>query len=222
MKNFTVVPLIAAVFMLFAGMPASAGNNDAYKVVLNLKDGRVIEGYIRTSLMDGKDRVGISAIPNGSYDTWTTSEIISLVYPPTETDTTTVIYVPSRATKRAPTVFGTGPEYRNPVLMRLIYEGKNVDGYVIPCLEQNITPSVNYISNTYRYYYKVKGEDVAKAYWFDASGVTTGVKAALKLCFKEFPGMVELIEDNQIPRDEFLKNPEIMVFILDDVLETEK
>lgn len=216
--------LLAAIFALMWGaqLPANANGDDDFKVILTLKDGKVINGYIRTSLMGGAMKVGVSETPKGSYYEYETKDIASLVYPALKEDQEEIRYVPCRAIKKVPNLISKRKEYKAPVLLRQIYEGEKIIGYVLPCVDATTNATTTYYTNTYQYLYRVKGEEVAEPYWFASNGTVVGLKAAMKLVFKDYPEIIELFDNGQIDRKEFIEHPEIMMPILNDVLVNRK
>lgn len=216
--------LIAAAFTLFCSVQFSvnAKGDDDYKVILTLKDGKVINGYIRTSLMDGAMKVGVSETPKGAYCEYETKDIISLVYPALTEDQEEILYVPCRAIKKVPNLISRRKEYKAPVLLRKIYEGEKLIGYVMPCVDATTNATTTYYRNTYKYLYRVKGEEVAQPYWFASDGIVVGLKSAMKFIFKDYPEIIEMFENGKIGRKEFLEHPEMIMPILNDVLVNRK
>lgn len=221
MKRFLTLLFTAIISII--GINCYAQGEDDFKVILSLKDGSVINGYIRTSLMGGAMKVGISETPKGSYYLYETKDIESLVYPALKEGQKEVRYVPSRALKKVATLISKSKEYKAEVLLRPVYKGEKVTGYVLPCVASTtISATMTYYTNTYQYLYKIEGEEVAVPYWFADTGIVAGLKAALKLLFKDFPEIIEMVDNGQIDRKEFIEHPEMMMPILNDVLVNRK
>lgn len=193
-----------------------AGKKDeSYKVIVTLKNGTVINGYIRSSLMDGAMKVSVSETPNGKSTTYPSADIKTLVYPPNDQDQSTITYVPSRAKKSVASLWGKGKEFKAPVMLRIIYEGKNITGYTLTCIDATATRNRVVYRNAYKYYFKKKGEEVAIPYYYDIGGITIGLKSSLKKVFADYPGVIKAIEQDDSAVKDVKSDPATMLPFID-------
>lgn len=209
---------IAIPFTLHAKKSESTPENTF--AVITLADGRQIEGYVVTPLQDHLrsfiSKVGISQEFGGEAYEYTSDEIVSIVFPPSETDTTTVVYHSVWAQKGLRNVFDKSPApHKSPVFLRLFYDGPKVKGYIMPISSTTYTGIINTIEYTWRYYYKCFDNDTAKAYWDDISGIIPSMKKVMKFYFHEFPLLQNAVDSKTIKAKDFRDNPAIVLPIMD-------
>lgn len=221
--HFIAMTLVALILLpgtrSFAKNGRKKDRDEAYRIVLTLKDGSLVNGYIRTSLMDGKSSVGVSETPKGSFKEYQAADVQSLVYPATQEDPDEVVYVPEKALKNTPNLLNKkGKEFKKPVFLRLIFEGKTITGYILPVVLSTTNATTTTYYNSAQYYYKVKGEEIARPYWLDQKGITIGGKKALKFYFKGHPAVVDYFDSEEFDYKEFNQHPETLLPVLDERL----
>lgn len=171
-------------------LPTIARNNpDDYKVTYTLTDGTVIEGYCSIAstarLISPVHDLKISDTYKGKARKYTSEEVKRIVYTSTLNDSLPLIYESVKAQKNMPNQFNKNPKpFEKPVFLRLIYEGKNVNGYITPTTDYTVNKKETIINYVWRYYYLKKGDEIAKAYWLGIGGINVGMKAAMKLYFR--------------------------------------
>lgn len=143
-------------------LPTTARNNpDDYKVTCTLTDGTVIEGYISiplTKIITSQlYELDISDTYKGKARTYTSEEVKRIVYTSTLNDSLPLIYESVKAQKSVPNLFKKNPKpFKKPVFLRLIYEGKNVNGYITPTTDYTVNKKETIINYVWRYYYLKK------------------------------------------------------------------
>ena len=70
---------------------------------------------------------------------------------------------------------------------------------------------------TWRYFYLPKDSDVAVAYWDDVDDIIPGMKKTMKFYLREFPELVELVDNEEITPRMFRDNPTIVLPIIDRI-----
>lgn len=209
-------------------LPTIARNNpDDYKVTCTLTDGTVIEGYtsipltkIITSQLYELD---ISDTYKGKARTYTSEEVKRIVYTSTLNDSLPLIYESVKAQKNMPNQFNKDPKpFNKPVFLQLIYEGKNVKGYKTLTTDYTVNNNSTKVNYVFRYYYLKKGDEIAKAYWLGIKGIFLVMKKAMKLYFREFPKLVEMVDKKEIKGKQFRKNPEMVLPLMDKFYVPEK
>lgn len=220
--------LILILSLLFMALPTIARNNpDDYKVTCTLTDGTVIEGYtsipltkIITSQLYELD---ISDTYKGKARTYTSEEVKRIVYTSTLNDSLPLIYESVKAQKNMPNQFNKDPKpFNKPVFLQLIYEGKNVKGYKTLTTDYTVNNNSTKVNYVFRYYYLKKGDEIAKAYWLGIKGIFLVMKKAMKLYFREFPKLVEMVDKKEIKGKQFRKNPEMVLPLMDKFYVPEK
>ena len=217
--------LIVLVLTALCAMSAHAkGDPTDYHVRVTLKDGSVIDGYITTALKNylrpRVSEVGISSEYGGKAVKYTSDEVVSIVYPPSEKDTTTVVFHSVVAQSKMPNYLSKNPKaYKKPIFLRLVYDGDNVKGYAMPLLDRTFGQTMTILNYTWRYFYKTSDGDMAKAYWDDVDDIIPGMKKVMKFYFREFPELQQMVDDKQLTPSEFRENPTIVLPIMDKLCE---
>lgn len=192
--------LIFIFSLLFMALPTIADNNpDDYKITCTLTDGTVIEGYTSIPLTkvitSQLNEIDISDTYKGKARKYTSEEVKRIVYTSTLNDSLPLIYESVKAQNSIPNLFSKDPKpFKKPVFLQLIYEGKNVKGYKTLTTDYTVNNNSTKVNYVWRYYYLKKGDEIAKAYWLGIGGINVGMKAAMKLYFREFPKLVEMVE----------------------------
>lgn len=220
--------LILILSLLFMALPITARNNpDDYKVTCTLTDGTVIEGYCSIAstarLISPVYDLKISDTYKGKARTYTSEEVKRIVYTSTLNDSLPLIYESVKAQKNMPNQFNKDPKpFNKPVFLQLIYEGKNVKGYKTLTTDYTVNNNSTKVNYVWRYYYLKKGDEIAKAYWLGIGGINVGMKAAMKLYFREFPKLVEMVEKKEITGQQFCNDPTMVLPLMDAFYVPEK
>ncbi|MDE6418635.1 MAG: hypothetical protein K2K49_05440 [Duncaniella sp.] len=196
---------------------------DGEPVTVIMADGTRMEGFTKTNLINHmrgpKSEIGISEEFKGKEKKYTSTEISELIFPPNENASTPAIYRPVLAQKYMPNAFSKNPKtFKKPVFLKCVYDGENVKGYARACTDSSYTPSMTRVNYTWAYYYKVEGEDVAKYYWLDTKDLIFGMRKVLKFYFREFPELVQMIEDGTLDPNDFRDDPTIVLPMMDAIL----
>lgn len=189
-------------------------SNAQSKIEITLNDGNVIKGVAYEGfIMDNYHKIWMKDVPKGEKETYESSEVKSVrLY--NAKDNVWVVYVPMKAQRMLPSIWVKNPKpYKNPVFLHLLYEGKHVSAYEHCISTQNTTKNHQITSTNWVYYFKVHDEDVAKTYWM---GYSMGLKAELKLVFKKYPQMKDIIKD--LDSKEFYKDPIEIIRKFDETL----
>lgn len=220
--------LILILSLLFMALPTTARNNpDDYKVTCTLTDGTVIEGYtsipltkIITSQLYELD---ISDTYKGKARTYTSEEVKRIVYTSTLNDSLPLIYESVKAQRNMPNRLNKDPKpYKKPVFLQLIYEGKNIKGYKTLTTDYTVNMSGTNVNYIFQYYYLKKGDEIAKSYWLGRKGLVLIMKKDIKLYFREFPKLVEMVDKKEIKTKHLRKNPEMVLPLMDKFYVPEK
>ncbi len=184
-------------------------NPDNYRVILTLKSDEKVEGYIQSGLRDFVQEVQVSPTLDGKgKKTYSSEEVIRLVYPATPQDPTELIYITAKR-KEKPT--------EKPVFMKLVYDGKNAQALEVPINSFTRTPTTGMqgkFSTGTRFYYLIKKEGIANYYWYAEPGANSivGGKRGLKKLFKDYPSVLKGLDDKSI---NMKKDPAEVVRLLD-------
>lgn len=176
--------------MVGYGQTTSQGEGKTdFKARLTLVDGTVIDGYLRTSLWDRPSSVGISEEKKGKIKKYKPEEVKELVVNGDEGSWTGLM------AQRMPSLWNKNPgPYKKKVFLMQVYVGKNIKAYVMPITTYTPGRTMKVRGCAFKYYVIVNGEDVARYFWYDSGALTIGAKSALKLYFKDYPKMVEMID----------------------------
>jgi len=216
MKQVKLFLLVMVVAMLTCPPAAAKANPDDYKVILTLNDGTVIEGFLKGDIMG--DKIKVSEKFNGKSKKYSTTDIRSLVFPPTESDARELRFIPVMVHDNHE-LMGRNP--KNPRLLMKVYETERMIGYISPAEDYSFTPTVITSWNSLKYYYQVKGDKRAYTYWkVVVNAKVIGLKKMLKKCFKRFPYVKNYIDSKEFNSKEFFKNPEILMPVVDEALKS--
>ena len=209
--------LLVLMITLFTWQPAIAkANPDDYKVILTLNDGTVINGFLKGDIMS--DKIKVSEKFKGKGKRYATTDIKSLVFPPTESDQQELTFVPVMVYDFCEL---TGKKPKSPRLLMKVYETERMIGYISPAEDFSFTPTMMSYWNSTKYYYYVKGEKRAYAYWkIIVHAKVIGLKKMLKNRFKRFPFVQDYIDSKAFDSKEFFNHPEILMPVVDDALKS--
>lgn len=208
LRTLLVVVLSAS---CFTAMGAN-DNPEDYHVILTLKDGSKVDGYITTALRNyfrpRISEIEVSKEYGGQTQKYTSDDVVSIVFPPNDKDTTTVVYHSVNAQSKLPNLLSKNPKpYKKTIFLRQIYDGDNVKGYVMPLLDRTFAQTMTVLNYTWRYFYQTKDSDIVKAYWDDTDGIVPGMKNVMKFYLREFPELQQMVEDGKLTPDAFHENP---------------
>ncbi len=215
-------------FILFVfAFPSKSFSKDnpeeeSFIIEVYLKDGTTINGYNRTNFVDGTDELEISTVFNGNTQKYKSELIDSIVFPPTKSDSSRIVWIPLKAHK-APggmkSLFSREPFHKEPIFLKRVFVGKNIIGYTLPTTD--VTGN-GYSTQTYwlvnSYYITEPNLDYAYCYWKSIKGISLTFKAWIKKSFKQYPKMVQLFKDKTIKKQEFIENPSIGFLYLDAII----
>lgn len=220
--------LILILSLLFMALPTIARNNpDDYKVTCTLTDGTVIEGYCSIAstarLISPVYDLKISDTYKGKARKYTSEEVKRIVYTSTLNDSLPLIYESVKAQRNMPNRLNKDPKpYNKPVFLQLIYEGKNIKGYKTLTTDYTVNMSGTNVNYIFKYYYLKKGDEIAKSYWLGRKGLVLIMKKDIKLYFREFPKLVEMVDKKEIKTKHLRKNPEMVLPLMDKFYVPEK
>lgn len=220
--------LILILSLLFMALPTTARNNpDDYKVTCTLTDGTVIEGYCSIAstarLISPVYDLKISDTYKGKARKYTSEEVKRIVYTSTLNDSLPLIYESVKAQRNMPNRLNKDPKpYNKPVFLQLIYEGKNIKGYKTLTTDYTVNMSGTNVNYIFKYYYLKKGDEIAKSYWLGRKGLVLIMKKDIKLYFREFPKLVEMVDKKEIKTKHLRKNPEMVLPLMDKFYVPEK
>lgn len=217
MMKMTKHVLLVLTMALFIWQPAIAkANPDDYKVILTLNDGTVIEGFLKGDIMG--DKIKVSEKFKGNSKKYATTDIKSLVFPPTESDQSELTFVPVMVYDFCEL---TGKKPKSPRLLMKVYETERMIGYISPAEDFSFTPTMMSYWNSTKYYYYIKGEQRAYAYWkIIVKAKVIGLKKMLKGRFKRLPFVQDFIDSKSFYSKEFFKSPEILMPVVDEALKS--
>lgn len=195
--------------LLLCGMAQAQEN-----VEITLNDGKVVKGTTKTLFMlDDGDAVVVKTAGDGEKKEYKSTEIRRVKYYDTKSKEW-IDFVPMMAQKTLPTVWNKNPQpYKTPIFLSPVYEGENVSAYIHYISTVTNTKTLHLEGTNYVFYFKVKGEDVAKGYWM---GSSIGAKMLLKIVFKPYPVMKETVSN--LDTKEFGKDPVSLIRTFDGLL----
>lgn len=184
----------------------------AQEVKLTLNNGNVVEGTTNSQFMlDGNNEIRVSVTKTGEKQDYNSTDVKSVEYY-SKNDKEWLTFIPLAAQKSLPSIWNKNPKpYKNPVFMLPLYNGKRASAYKHIISTQTNTKALQINGSGCVYYFKVKGEDVARAFWMSSA---VGVKAMLKIVFKDFPEMKHVI--SELDTDQFYKDPAMLIKKFDE------
>lgn len=184
----------------------------AQEIKLTLNNGSVVNGTTKSLFMyDNSSAISIKDAKTGEKKDYNSSEIKNVSYYD-EKGKEWVTFVPLVAQKSMPSIWNKNPKpYKEPVFMLPLYEGKRVSAYKHIISTQTNTKKQQITGSGCIFYFKVKGEDVAKAFWMSSA---IGAKAMLKLVFKDYPEMKSII--SELDTDKFYEDPVMIIKKFDE------
>ena len=211
--------LLAVVLFLFSGTASAdkkkkKNSEESFRVQLFLRDGSMVDGFIRTSLNFEATQVGVGETPKGKFKMYNSEDIDRLVYPPSEDDPREIVWRPEFISRSDS---GAYKAYKDvPVMMREDFDGRRVKGYIGTYEYTVYTGRQAIVYNVFRYYYKLDGEEFVRIYFTDM--LTPKKKDFMRKPFLSFPAMQAYFDSKDFDRHEAADNPEMMLQVLDDLL----
>ena len=216
MKKITSLLLVLTIAMFTWQSASAKANPDDYKVILTLNDGTVINGFLKSDIMG--DKIKVSETFKGKGKKYATTDIKTLVFPPTESDERELTFVPVMVHDNHELV---NKNPKSPRLLMKVYETERMIGYISPAEDFTFTPTMMSYWNSMKYYYQVKGEKRAYTYWkVYVNAKVIGLKKMLKKCFKRFPAVKDYIDSKSFNSKEFFNSPEMLMPVVDDALKS--
>lgn len=205
-------------FLLFT-LPLTAKDNpNDNKVVLTLKDGTIVQGYLSGDLFS--DMVKISENFHGKSQKYSTNDILTLKLTPN--DTTSFTFIPMLVYDYWKL---SGKKSKNPLLLMPIYETERMIGFIAPDTDFSMAPNAlgmgfQFIFGTVKYFYYIKGEERAYSFWKVQTGKPIGLKKSLKKYpFKRLKYVCDYIDSKDFDSSAFQDNPMILLPIIDEALQ---
>lgn len=192
---------------------------EAQNIEVTLNDGSVVKGEIKENSfnVDNDHEFRIKNVGSGERTDYTTADVKALkVYDKKEN--IWIDWIPMTAQMGLSMSYKTTPKcYKNPVFLRPVYEGENISAYVHYITTNAHTKTTSISGFAVMFYYKAKNEDFARSYYLsDNSVVGIGQKTMLKMYFKGFPQMKEILKD--LSMKEIRNDPVLLVKRLDEIL----
>lgn len=221
--------LLLSIAIVLCAITASAKEEDPedFKVRVTKADGTVFEGYNETNFKNyfrpKVTTISVSDEYKGTPVKYKSSEIKRLEFVSLMNDSLPLIFDAVKASLAMPNQFNKNPKpNKEPVMLRLIYEGENVTGYAMPCKDITNVPSMTRVVYTWKYFYKTKDSDVAKAYWIDVDDIIPGMKKVMKFYFREFPELVKMVDEKKLTPKEFREHPAMVLPLMDRTYQSNK
>jgi len=197
------------------------------KAVLTLKDGTVLNGYLRTDIHFMQKYVLFSETEEGKDVKYKNETIKSLVVKNCFGDGKETTFIPVNLYWREAKKI-----LKTPVLAIQNYQGKHVKGYMYPTFFDDTRTSINagvmqntsMFSGEWWYLYNVDSDNARNiSYWdYSYSRKPKSLKSRLKEMkkdFKEYPQVCETVEKQGLTAEQISENPTILLEILDKSLQ---
>ena len=197
------------------------------KAVLTLKDGTVLNGYLRTDIHFMQKCVLFSETEEGKDVKYKNETIKSLVVKNCFGDDKETTFIPVKLYWREAKKI-----LKTPVLVIQNYKGKHVKGYMYPTFFDDTRTSINagvmqntsMYSGEWWYLYNVDSDNTKNiSYWdYSYSRKPKSLKNRLKSMskdFKEYPQVCEAVEKQGLTIEQISENPTILLEILDKSLQ---
>ena len=184
----------------------------AQEIKLTLNNGNVVSGTTKSLFMyDNSYEITVKDSKTEEKKDYSSADVKSVKYF-NEKEKKWITFVPLMAQKCMPSIWNKSPKpYKNPVFMSPLYEGKRVSAYMHMISTQTNTKKLQISGSGCIYYFLVKGENVAKAFWMSSA---IGVKAMLKIVFKDYPEMKPIIKE--LDTDKFYEDPLMIIREFDE------
>lgn len=221
MKKF-----IAILLSMMAGISvfAQKDNPEEYHVRVTRTDGTVFYGYNETRFssyfVPYRAKVQISPEFKGEPVSYTGYEVKRVEFTAAMDSDEPVIFEAVIPQTTMPYINRKPEPYKEPVFLRLVYEGENIKGYAMPYTDNTMTAYHDITTYTWRYFYLPKDSDMAKTYYTDIRGVILGIKGNMKFYFREFPELVKMVESGELTPKMFRENPAMVLPIMDKTYDT--
>lgn len=209
------------IFLFICGISVFAQDKpEDFHVRVIKNDGTVFEGYNETRftnyLRPYITAVSISNEFAGKPIKYNGNEVKRVEFTGETQDSLPMIFEAVIPQTKLPNLFNKNPKpYKEPVFLRLIYEGENVKGYAMPYTDHTMVPGRRTILYTWRYFYLTKDSDIAVAYWDDTDGTIPKMEKVMKFYFREFPELQKLVDRKELTPEMFRENPAIVLPIMD-------
>ena len=209
------------IFLFICGISVFAQDKpEDFHVRVIKNDGTVFEGYNETRftnyLRPYITAVSISNEFAGKPIKYNGNEVKRVEFTGETQDSLPMIFEAVIPQTKLPNLFNKNPKpYKEPVFLRLIYEGENVKGYAMPYTDHTMVPGRRTILYTWRYFYLTKDSDIAVAYWDDTDGTIPKMEKVMKFYFREFPELQKLVDRKELTSEMFRENPAIVLPIMD-------
>lgn len=219
---------VLCIFLFICGISVFAQDKpEDFHVRVIKNDGTVFEGYNETRftnyLRPYITAVSISNEFAGKPIKYNGNEVKRVEFTGETQDSLPMIFEAVIPQTKLPNLFNKNPKpYKEPVFLRLIYEGENVKGYVMPYTDHTMVPGRRTILYTWRYFYLTKDSDIAVAYWDDTDGTIPKMEKVMKFYFREFPELQELVDRKELTPEMFRENPAIVLPIMDRTFQSVK
>lgn len=205
------------ILMLFAML--LYGMAQAQNAEVTLNNGSVVKGDIKEySFNVDNDHEFRIKDKSGDENTDYTSADVKGIKVYDEKEKEWIDWIPMSAQMGLSMSYKTNPKlYKNPIFLHPVYEGKNVSAYIHYITTNTHTKTTSISGFGIMFYYKAKNEDFARSYYLmDNSIAGIGQKTMLKMYFKGFPQIKEILKD--LSMKEIRKDPTILVKKLDEIL----
>lgn len=219
---------VLCIFLFIYGISVFAQDKpEDFHVRVIKNDGTVFEGYNETRftnyLRPYITAVSISNEFAGKPIKYNGNEVKRVEFTGETQDSLPMIFEAVIPQTKLPNLFNKNPKpYKEPVFLRLIYEGENVKGYAMPYTDHTMVPGRRTILYTWRYFYLTKDSDIAVAYWDDTDGTIPKMEKVMKFYFREFPELQELVGRKELTPEMFRENPAIVLPIMDRTFQSAK
>lgn len=213
--------IVLCILLFIGGISVFAQDKpEDFHVRVIKNDGMVFEGYNETRftnyLRPYITAVSISNEFAGKPIKYNGNEVKRVEFTGETQDSLPMIFEAVIPQTKLPNLFNKNPKpYKEPVFLRLIYEGENVKGYAMPYTDHTMVPGRRTILYTWRYFYLTKDSDIAVAYWDDTDGTIPKMEKVMKFYFREFPELQKLVDRKELTPEMFRENPAIVLPIMD-------
>lgn len=206
------------IFMFLAILLCGIVQAQTSEIILN--NGKVVKGKIKSLSfnVDNTHEVRIKNEVSGENFDYTSADVKEIKFYGKKAKEVTN-WIPLYAQMGLGMSYKKAPKlYKNPVFLHPVYKGKNISAYVHYIRTNTHVKSGSIYGFGLMFYYKSKDEDFARSYYLmDNSIAGIGEKTVLKMYFKGYPQIKEILKG--LSMKEIRKDPTILVRKLDEVLE---